>query len=197
VSTSAQSRSFPIASTGRNALVLRPFCRCRGPRWKALGWDSCDIILVTGDAYVDHPSFGMALWSGVCWRRRVFAWGSSPSRTGIRPKLSRCSGKPNLFFGVTAGNMDSMVNRYTVGPEDTFGRCLHAECRAEQASGSCRGGLCTALPRGLSGHECVIGSIEASLRRIAHYDYWSDKVRRSVLPDSKADHADLRQCRAR
>ncbi|MCP3850336.1 MAG: YgiQ family radical SAM protein [Gammaproteobacteria bacterium] len=153
---------------------------------EALGWDSCDVILVTGDAYVDHPSFGMALIG------RLLE--SQGFRVGIidQPDWQSCEsfkklGKPNLFFGVTAGNMDSMINRYTADrklrhddaytPDDIGGkRPDHAVSVYTQR---CK--------EAWSDIPVVIGGIESSLRRIAHYDYWSDKVKRSVLVDSKAD----------
>ena len=152
----------------------------------ALGWDSCDIILVTGDAYIDHPSFGMAL-VGRLLEAQGFRVGiiSQPDWQSADPfkKL----GKPNLYFGITAGNMDSMVNRYTadrkIRSDDAYTPNAEAGKRPDRAvlvySQRCR----EAYPD----VPLVIGSIEASLRRIAHYDYWSDKVRRSVLVDSKAD----------
>jgi uncharacterized radical SAM protein YgiQ len=153
---------------------------------ETLGWDSCDIILVTGDAYIDHPSFGMALIG-----RLLEAQGF---RVGIicQPDWNSAVdfkklGKPNLFYGVTAGNMDSMVNRYTsdrkIRSDDAYTANAEPNKRPDRAvtvyAQRCR----EAAP----GVPVIIGSIEASLRRIAHYDYWSDKVRRSVLPDSKAD----------
>ncbi len=153
---------------------------------ESLGWDSCDIVLVTGDAYIDHPSFGMALVG-----RLLEAQGF---RVGIicQPDWNSAVdfkklGEPNLFYGVTAGNMDSMVNRYTadhkIRSDDAYTPNAEPNKRPDRAvtvySQRCR----EAFP----GCNVVIGSIEASLRRIAHYDYWSDKVRRSVLPDSKAD----------
>jgi len=152
----------------------------------ALGWDSCDIILVTGDAYIDHPSFGMAL-VGRLLEAQGFRVGiiSQPDWQSAEPfkKL----GKPNLYFGITAGNMDSMVNRYTadrkIRSDDAYTPNAEGGKRPDRAvlvySQRCR----EAYPD----VPLVIGSIEASLRRIAHYDYWSDKVRRSVLVDSKAD----------
>ena len=153
---------------------------------ESLGWDSCDIILVTGDAYIDHPSFGMALIG-----RLLEAQGF---RVGIicQPDWNSAVdfkklGKPNLFFGVTAGNMDSMVNRYTsdrkIRSDDAYTPNAEPNKRPDRAvtvyAQRCR--------EAASGVPVIIGSIEASLRRIVHYDYWSDKVRRSVLPDSKAD----------
>ncbi|MEJ2460695.1 MAG: YgiQ family radical SAM protein [Candidatus Thiodiazotropha sp.] len=151
-----------------------------------LGWDSCDIIIVTGDAYVDHPSFGMAL-IGRLLEAQGFRVGIIAQPDWSSAEAFRQLGKPNLFFGITAGNMDSMVNRYTADrrirsddaytPDGEAGRrpdrsvIVYAQ-RAREA---------------YKGVPVIIGGIEASLRRIAHYDYWSDKVRRSVLPDSKAD----------
>jgi len=163
-----------------------PFLPMSRAEMDQLGWDSCDIVLVTGDAYIDHPSFGMALVG-----RLLEAQGF---RVGIicQPDWNsavdfRKLGKPNLFFGVTAGNMDSMVNRYTsdrkIRSDDAYTPNAEPNKRPDRAvtvyAQRCR----EAFP----GSNVVIGSIEASLRRIAHYDYWSDKVRRSVLPDSKAD----------
>ncbi|WAK00997.1 YgiQ family radical SAM protein [Methylobacter sp. YRD-M1] len=151
-----------------------------------LGWDSCDIILVTGDAYIDHPSFGMALIGRVL-EAQGFRVGiiSQPDWTSARDfqKL----GRPNLFFGVTGGNMDSMVNRYTsdkkIRSNDAYTPDGAAGKRPDRAvnvySHRCR--------EAYKDVPIIIGGIEASLRRIAHYDYWSDKVRKSVLLDSKAD----------
>ncbi len=151
-----------------------------------LGWDSCDVIIVTGDAYIDHPSFGMAL-VGRLLEAQGFRVGIISQPDWRSAKDFRALGKPNLFFGVTAGNMDSMVNRYTADrkprSDDAYTPNGEANRRPDRAvvvyAQRCR----EAFP----GSNVVIGSIEASLRRIAHYDYWSDKVRRSVLPDSKAD----------
>lgn len=151
-----------------------------------LGWDSCDIILVTGDAYVDLPSFGMAVMGRVLeaqgFRVGIIAQPDWKSADDFR-KL----GKPNLFWGVTAGNMDSMVNRYTserrIRSDDAYTPGDIGGKRPDRAvtvyAQRCR--------EAFKGVPVVIGGIEASLRRIAHYDYWSDKVRRSVLMDSKAD----------
>ncbi|MFA7293218.1 MAG: YgiQ family radical SAM protein, partial [Rhodocyclaceae bacterium] len=151
-----------------------------------LGWDSCDIILVTGDAYIDHPSFGMAL-VGRLLEAQGFRVGIISQPDWHSPADFRRLGKPNLFFGVTAGNMDSMVNRYTsdrkIRSDDAYTPNAEPGKRPDRSvvvySQRCREAYADA--------NVVVGSIEASLRRIAHYDYWSDKVRRSVLPDSKAD----------
>lgn len=151
-----------------------------------LGWDSCDIILVSGDAYIDHPSFGVALVGRVL-EAQGFRVGIIAQPDWQNASAFKMLGKPNLYFGVTAGNMDSMVNRYTadrkIRSDDAYTPDAAANKRPDRAvlvySQRCR--------EAYSDVPLVIGSIEASLRRIAHYDYWSDKVRRSVLIDSKAD----------
>ncbi|HRC58689.1 MAG TPA: YgiQ family radical SAM protein, partial [Kofleriaceae bacterium] len=144
-----------------------------------LGWDSCDVVLVTGDAYIDHPSFGMAL-VGRLLERQGFRVGilAQPDWRSAEP--FRELGRPNLFWGVTAGNMDSMVNRYTsdrkMRSDDAYSPDGAAGLRPDRAvlvySQRCR--------QAFADVPLVIGGIEASLRRIAHYDYWSDAVRRSM-----------------
>ena len=151
-----------------------------------LGWDSCDIILVTGDCYIDHPSFGMAL-VGRLLEAQGFRVGIIAQPDWTDAKAFKALGKPNLYFGITAGNMDSMVNRYTadrkIRSDDAYTPDAAPNKRPDRAvlvySQRCR--------EAYSHVPLIIGSIEASLRRIAHYDYWSDKVRRSILVDSKAD----------
>jgi uncharacterized radical SAM protein YgiQ len=151
-----------------------------------LGWDSCDIILISGDAYIDHPSFGIAL-VGRLLEAQGFRVGIISQPDWQNANAFKALGKPNLYFGVTAGNMDSMVNRYTadrkIRSDDAYTPDAAPNKRPDRAvlvySQRCR--------EAYSDVPLVIGSIEASLRRIAHYDYWSDKVRRSVLIDSKAD----------
>jgi uncharacterized radical SAM protein YgiQ len=151
-----------------------------------LGWDVCDIILVTGDAYVDHPSFGMAIVG-----RFLEAQGF---RVGIiaQPDWKDCSafevlGAPTLFFGVTAGNMDSMVNRYTsdrkIRRDDAYTPGGEGGLRPDRSVIV----YSQRLREAFKNTPLVIGGIEASLRRIAHFDYWSGKVRRSILLDAKAD----------
>ena len=167
-------------------LGIAPFLPMSRAEMDELGWDSCDIILVTGDAYIDHPSFGMAL-VGRLLEAQGFRVGIISQPDWRSAKAFRALGRPNLFFGVTAGNMDSMVNRYTadrkIRSDDAYTPNAAADKRPDRAvvvyAQRCR--------EAFAGANVVIGSIEASLRRIAHYDYWSDKVRRSVLPDSKAD----------
>ncbi|MFC3471596.1 YgiQ family radical SAM protein [Massilia oculi] len=151
-----------------------------------LGWDSCDIILITGDAYIDHPSFGMAL-VGRLLEAQGYRVGiiSQPDWTSVEP--FRALGKPNLYWGITAGNMDSMVNRYTadrkIRSDDAYTPNAEPNKRPDRAVTV----YCQRAREAFPGVPVIAGSIEASLRRIAHYDYWSDKVRRSVLFESKAD----------
>lgn len=167
-------------------LGTAPFLPMSRAEMTALGWDACDIILITGDAYIDHPSFGMAL-VGRLLEAQGYRVGiiSQPDWQSV--DAFRELGQPTLYFGVTAGNMDSMVNRYTadrkIRSDDAYTAHAAPNKRPDRAvtvyAQRCR----EAFP----GTPVIIGSIEASLRRIAHYDYWSDTVRRSVLPDSKAD----------
>jgi uncharacterized radical SAM protein YgiQ len=151
-----------------------------------LGWDSCDIILVTGDAYVDHPSFGMAVIGRVL-EAQGFRVGIIAQPDWTSAEDFQKLGRPNLFFGVTGGNMDSMVNRYTADR-----RIRSNDAYTPNGEGGKRPDRCVVVysQRAREAYKdvpIIIGGIEASLRRIAHYDYWSDKVRRSVLLDAKAD----------
>ena len=151
-----------------------------------LGWDSCDVIVVTGDAYVDHPSFGMAVigrtLEGQGFRVGIIA---QPDWRDINS--FKALGKPNLFFGVAAGNMDSLINHYTADKK----RRNDDAYTAGGASGKRPDRAVTVYSQkvreAFRDVPIVIGGIEASLRRIAHYDYWSDTVRRSVLLDAQAD----------
>jgi uncharacterized radical SAM protein YgiQ len=151
-----------------------------------LGWDSCDVILVTGDAYIDHPSFGMAL-IGRLLESQGFRVGIIAQPDWLSVDDFKSLGRPNLFFGITGGNMDSMVNRYTsdkkIRSNDAYTPGGVAGRRPDRAvtvySHRCR--------EAFKDVPVIIGGIEASLRRIAHYDYWSDTVRKSVLLDAKAD----------
>ena len=163
-----------------------PFLPTSRAEMDALGWDSCDVIVVTGDAYIDHPSFGMAI-IGRLLESQGFRVGIIAQPDWQNAEPFKVLGKPNLFFGVTGGNMDSMVNRYTSDrrlrhndsytPNDEGGK--RPDRAAIVYSQRCR--------EAYKDVPIVLGGIEASLRRIAHYDYWSDKVRRSVLVDAKAD----------
>ena len=170
-------------STGDRAAPFLPMTRAE---MTALGWDQCDIVIVTGDAYVDHPSFGMAI-IGRLLESRGYRVGilSQPDWQSADP--FRELGRPRLFFGVTGGNLDSMVNRYT-----SDRRLRHDDAYTAGGEGGKRPDRCTIVytqrcREAYKDVPVVLGGIEASLRRIAHYDYWSDKVRRSILADAKAD----------
>jgi uncharacterized radical SAM protein YgiQ len=163
-----------------------PFLPMSRAEMQLLGWDSCDVIIVSGDAYVDHPSFGMAIIGRVLeaqgFRVGIIAqpdWHSAQAFSAL--------GRPNLFFGITAGNMDSMVNRYTADR-----RVRSDDAYTPGGSGGRRPDRSVIVyaqraREAFRDVPIVIGGIEASLRRIAHFDYWSEKVRRSVLLDAKAD----------
>ncbi|HEV3020865.1 MAG TPA: YgiQ family radical SAM protein, partial [Pirellulales bacterium] len=153
---------------------------------RARGWDEVDVVFVTGDAYVDHPSFAMALLgrllesegfrvaivSQPCWKN-CDAW--------------RTFGRPRLFFAISAGNMDSMLNHYTanrkVRNDDAYSPGGRIGLRPDRATLA----YCQRAREAYRGVPVVAGGVEASLRRLAHYDYWSDKVRRSIILDCKAD----------
>lgn len=165
---------------------IAPFLPMSRQEMDVLGWDSCDIIIVCGDAYVDHPSFGMAV-IGRLLESQGFRVGIIAQPDWTSKEAFQQLGKPNLFFAVSAGNMDSMINRYTadlkIRHDDAYTPNNEGGKRPDRAvnvySQRCR--------EAFKGVPIVIGGIEASLRRMAHYDYWSDKVKRSVLVDSKAD----------
>ncbi|MDC9726119.1 MAG: YgiQ family radical SAM protein [Gammaproteobacteria bacterium] len=151
-----------------------------------LGWDSCDIILVTGDAYVDHPSFGMAL-IGRLLESQGFRVGIISQPDWLSADDFKQLGKPNLFFGVTGGNMDSMVNRYTSDRRIRTNDAYTADGEGGKRPDRCVVPYSQRCREAYKGVPIIIGGIEASLRRIAHFDYWSEKVRRSVIMDAKAD----------
>lgn len=185
----ADSQAKPLTSYRKHwaqRFGIAQFLPMSRAEMEHLGWDSCDIILVTGDAYIDHPSFGMAL-VGRLLEAQGFRVGIISQPDWHSASAFQSLGKPNLFFGVTAGNMDSMVNRYTsdrkIRSDDAYTPNAEPNKRPDRAAvvyaQRCR--------EAYNESTIVIGSIEASLRRIAHYDYWSDKVRRSILLDSKAD----------
>ncbi len=163
-----------------------PFLPMSRDEMDKLGWDSCDIIIVCGDAYVDHPSFGMAvigrLWEAQGFRVGIIAQPEWSSKNGVS-----VLGRPNLFFAVSAGNMDSMINRYTADR-----RLRHDDAYTPDNQGGRRPDRAVIVytqrcKEAFPETPVLIGGIESSLRRIAHYDYWSDTVRRSVLLDAKAD----------
>jgi uncharacterized radical SAM protein YgiQ len=174
------------AVTIRKGKHAHPFLPMTRADLDARGWDAVDIVIVSGDAYVDHPAFGPPL-IGRFLEARGFRVGIIAQPDWHSAEPFRALGKPRLFYGVAAGNLDSMLNRLTAQKknraEDQYSPGGRTGCRPDRAS------LVYA-------HRCreaypdvpiVLGGIEASLRRIAHYDYWSDKVRRSILVDAKAD----------
>jgi uncharacterized radical SAM protein YgiQ len=177
---------FSRVNANPAAAIAAGFLPTSRAEMDALGWDCCDIIIVTGDAYVDHPSFGMAIIGRVL-EAQGFKVGiiAQPDWHGTRD--FEVLGKPRLFFGVTGGNMDSMVNRYT-----SDRRVRSDDAYTPGGQGGKRPDRCVIvysqrLREAYKTVPIVIGGIEASLRRIAHFDYWSEQVRRSVLADSKAD----------
>ena len=183
---SAQQTATPVRCPRLPAGEAAPFLPMSRAEMAALGWDACDIVLVTGDAYVDHPSFGMAI-IGRLLESQGFRVGIIAQPDWHSAEPFTVLGRPKLFFGVTGGNLDSMVNRYTAD------RKLRSDdAYTAGGEGGRRPDRCTIVytqrcQEAYKGVPVVLGGIEASLRRIAHYDYWSDKVRRSILADAKAD----------
>src|SRR3989338_1193483 len=150
------------------------------------GWQELDIILITGDAYVDHPSFGAAVIGRVL-ENAGFKVGiiSQPDWKTSEDFLKL--GKPNLFFGITAGNLDSILANYTINrskrKQDDYSPGGKAGLRPNRATIVYANKVRELFPD----TPIVLGGIEASLRRLGHYDFWSDSVRRSILIDAKAD----------
>src|SRR5215207_5636076 len=166
-------------------LALPPLPATRA-EMEARGWDAVDVVFVTGDAYVDHPSFAMAVLHRVLeaagFRVAIL---SQPDWKTVEPW--RQFGKPRLFFAVSAGNMDSLINHYTankkVRNDDAYSPGGRIGLRPDRATLP----YCQRCREAYPGVPVIAGGVEASLRRLAHYDYWSDTVRRSILLDSKAD----------
>jgi uncharacterized radical SAM protein YgiQ len=181
-STSSTKLSLPLWNE-RYAAPLAPTTAAE--MW-ARGWDGVDVVFVTGDAYVDHPSFAMAILARVLeaagFRVAVL---SQPDWHSCAPW--RQFGRPRLFFGISAGNMDSLINHYTankkVRNDDAYSPGGRIGLRPDRATLP----YCHRAREAFPGVPIVAGGVEASLRRLAHYDYWSDTVRRSILLDSKAD----------
>jgi uncharacterized radical SAM protein YgiQ len=173
-------------ASARPPAAAAPFLPMTRAEMDALGWEQCDVIVVTGDAYVDHPSFGMAI-VGRLLEAQGFRVGIIAQPDWHSAEAFKALGRPRLFFGVTGGNMDSMVNRYTadrrVRSDDAYTPGGEGGRRPDRS-------VIVYSQRVREAYRdvpIVIGGIEASLRRIAHFDYWSEKVRRSVLLDAKAD----------
>ncbi len=150
------------------------------------GWDELDVVIVTGDAYIDHPSFAMAILGRVL-EAAGFRVGIVSQPDWRKVDDWRRFGRPRLFFGVSAGNMDSMINHYTANKKvrnaDAYSPGGRIGLRPDRATLS----YCQRAREAFPGVPVIAGGVEASLRRLAHYDYWSDKVRRSILLDCKAD----------
>ncbi len=150
-----------------------------------LGWDQLDVLLVTGDAYVDHPSFGAAVIGRVLLDRG-YRTGILSQPNWLDPESFLAMGRPRLFAGVTSGNMDSMVNHYT-----SLGRIRSNDAYTEGGAPGKRPDRAllvytNCVQRVMKGLPVVLGGIEASLRRVSHYDFWSDRLKKSILLDSKA-----------
>src|SRR5947209_1399085 len=182
----------PAAGPGRlslplwNATYAAPHLPMTRAEMTARGWDAVDVVFVTGDAYVDHPSFAMAILGRVLEAAgyRV-AMLSQPDWHSCAPW--RQFGRPRLFFGISAGNMDSLINHYTankkVRNDDAYSPGGRIGLRPDRATLP----YCHRAREAFPGVPVIAGGVEASLRRLAHYDYWSDTVRRSILLDCKAD----------
>jgi len=169
-----------------NEKYAAPFLPMTRAEMQARGWDHVDVVFVTGDAYVDHPSFAMAILGRVLeaagYRVAIL---SQPDWHSAVPW--RQFGKPRLFFAISAGNMDSLINHYTasrkVRNDDAYSPGGRIGLRPDRATLS----YCHRAREAFPGVPVIAGGVEASLRRLAHYDYWSDSVRRSILLDAKAD----------
>ncbi|MCA1685509.1 MAG: YgiQ family radical SAM protein, partial [Planctomycetia bacterium] len=167
------------------SLALPPLPASRA-EMEARGWDQVDVVFVTGDAYVDHPAFAMGILGRILeaagFRVAIL---SQPDWRSAGPW--REFGRPRLFFGISAGNMDSMINHYTankkVRNDDAYSPGGRIGLRPDRATMP----YCQRAREAFPGVPVIAGGVEASLRRLAHYDYWSDTVKRSILLDSKAD----------
>ena len=153
---------------------------------KKRGWDEVDVVIVTGDAYIDHPSFAMAILGRVL-EAAGFRVGIVSQPDWRRVDDWRRFGRPRLFYAISAGNMDSMINHYTANKKvrnaDAYSPGGRIGLRPDRATLA----YCQRAREAFPGVPVIAGSVEASLRRLAHYDYWSDKVRRSIILDCKAD----------
>jgi uncharacterized radical SAM protein YgiQ len=190
--TRIRTRHFQQVFMARLSLPLwhetfaAPLAPTTAQEMRARGWDAVDVVFVTGDAYVDHPSFAMAILTrvleGAGFRVAVL---SQPDWHSCEPW--RQFGRPRLFFAVSAGNMDSLINHYTankkVRNDDAYSPGGRIGRRPDRATLP----YCHRAREAFPGVPVIAGGVEASLRRLAHYDYWSDTVRKSILLDCKAD----------
>src|SRR4051812_41176923 len=173
-------------SAGNGRHRGNPFLPTTRADMEERGWDELDILIVTGDAYVDHPAFGPVLIARFLEGRGFKVGVIAQPRWTDAEDIARM-GRPRLFVGISAGNLDSMLNKLTaqkkVRGEDQYSPGGRTNARPNRATIVYSNLARQAFP----GLPVVLGGIEASLRRIAHYDYWSDSVRRSILIDAKAD----------
>src|SRR6185312_13491001 len=187
------SAPIPEANAAPTMLPVLPVVTAERPHlpasraeMEARGWDAVDVVFVTGDAYVDHPAFAMGILGRVLeaagFRVAVL---SQPDWRSADPW--RQFGRPRLFFGISAGNMDSMINHSTanktVRNADAYSPGGKIGLRPDRSTLP----YCQRAKEAFAGVPVIAGGVEASLRRLAHYDYWSDTVRRSILLDAKAD----------
>ena len=182
----AKTALFDFPKYWAECYGVAPFLPTSRAEMDALGWDSCDIVIVTGDAYVDHPSFGMAI-IGRLLESQGFRVGIIAQPAWDSKDAFEILGKPNLFFGVAAGNMDSMINRYTADRKIRSDDAYSPGDKGGKRPDRCSLVYAQRCKEAWTDVPVVLGGIEASLRRIAHYDYWQDKVRRSILVDATAD----------
>ncbi|MHB8709424.1 MAG: YgiQ family radical SAM protein, partial [Desulfuromonadales bacterium] len=178
---------MPVGSERKpGAALVAPFLPTCRAEMLARGWEELDVLFISGDAYVDHPSFGTPLLARLL-EAAGFRVGILAQPDWRNPESLRTMGRPRLCAAISAGAMDSMVNRYTaakkVRNDDAYTPGGRAGARPDRATIA----YTAAVKGAFKGLPTLIGGIEASLRRLAHYDYWDDKVRRSVLVDSKAD----------
>src|SRR5437879_2595110 len=184
--TERNTASVRLALPLWNKTYAAPHLPMTAAEMAARGWESVDVVFVTGDAYVDHPSFAMAILHRVLEQAgfRV-AILSQPDWHSCEPW--RQFGRPRLFFGISAGNMDSMINHYTankkVRNDDAYSPGGKIGLRPDRATLA----YCHRAREAFTGVPTIAGGVEASLRRLAHYDYWSDTVKKSILLDAKAD----------
>jgi len=185
-SANARTKLFDYPKYWAECFGTASFLPTTREQMDELGWDSCDIVIVTGDAYVDHPSFGMAV-IGRLLEAQGFRVGiiAQPDWQSKEPFMAL--GKPNLFFGVTAGNMDSMINRYTADRKPRSDDAYTPGGEGGKRPDRCSLVYSQRCKEAWPDVPIVLGGIEASLRRIAHYDYWQDNVRHSILLDAMAD----------
>jgi uncharacterized radical SAM protein YgiQ len=184
--TAKNIHSYPKFWPHKKQLVPASLLPMSRQEMDKLDWNSCDIIIITGDAYVDHPSFGMAI-IGRLLESQGFRVGIISQPNWHSADDFRKLGKPNLFFAVASGNMDSMVNHYTAEKKPRSDDAYTAGAKAGKRPDRATTVYTQRAKEAYKGVSVIIGGIEASLRRIAHYDHWSQTIRRSILPDSKAD----------